>query len=150
MEQAFLRLEQGEKSVREYDAEFTKLSKYVYYGNGDKSIIVHKFLRGLKPDIGSQLQPDTFGSLFKLVEKEVNVEESVEAERKATSTIGSNPRSRTDQSGGNRLRVNQGEEKKGQFKKKGRPAGAQPKCFTCGRLGHFSLDCPNANSGKPD
>jgi len=105
MEQAFLRLEQGERSVREYESEFLKLSRYIYYEDGDEAVLVRKFLRGLKPEIESHLQAVNFVSLFELIEKAVNVEEMVAAEREPT--VGSNPKPQSSQSKDDKLRTNQ-------------------------------------------
>ncbi|CAA7039966.1 unnamed protein product [Microthlaspi erraticum] len=63
MEQAFVALTQGNRSVREYEAEFIKLQKYVTYGYGDERAMVRKFLQGLKPEIGGRLQAVTYSSL---------------------------------------------------------------------------------------
>ncbi|CAA7047612.1 unnamed protein product [Microthlaspi erraticum] len=60
MEQAFVALTQGNRSVREYEAEFIKLQKYVTYGYGDERTMVRKFLQGLKPEIGGRLQAVTY------------------------------------------------------------------------------------------
>lgn len=150
MKQAFLRLEQGGRNVREYEAEFLKLSRYIYYGNRDKALLVCKFLRGLKPEIGSRIQAVNFESLFELVEKAVNVEEMVTAERGTIPTAMSNPKTQISQSGEDKLRINQRSGRKGQFKRHGKTPKAQVKCDTCGQLGHYSRECTNSATEKLD
>lgn len=149
MEQAFLRLEQGEKSVREYDAEFTKLSKYVYYGNGDEAIIVRKFLRGLRPEIGSRLQAVTSESLFELVEKAVNVEEMVQAESNGNSTSVTNQGDRSNRPGESRPRPTKGKRKANQLQQNVKMTGTQVTCYVCGEMGHISHNCTNSNQARP-
>ncbi|MQL78719.1 hypothetical protein Taro_011150 [Colocasia esculenta] len=55
MEQEFLTLTQGSMSVLEYEARFTKLSKYVPHIVADERRKVKKFIMGLKPSLRTRL-----------------------------------------------------------------------------------------------
>ncbi|KAF8047785.1 hypothetical protein N665_2830s0001 [Sinapis alba] len=81
LEIKFMELVQGGLSVRRYEAEFTRLRQYVNYGQEDEMMIIRKFLRGLSPDIRSRLEAVEFHRLADLVERAVNVEEAIAAER---------------------------------------------------------------------
>ncbi|XP_024014692.1 uncharacterized protein LOC112088540 [Eutrema salsugineum] len=74
LKREFMELEQGEKNVWEYEAEFTRLRQLVFYGQNDEEAVVQKFLRGLDPEIASRLVAGTFTRLFELYEKAVKVE----------------------------------------------------------------------------
>lgn len=43
------------QSVREYEAKFTRLHRYVRYGRDDDDAMIHTFLRGLRPELRSRL-----------------------------------------------------------------------------------------------
>ncbi|KAF3548970.1 hypothetical protein DY000_02007011 [Brassica cretica] len=58
--------------------------------------------------------------------------------------------SMTSQSRDDKLRVNQRRGRKGQFKRHGKTPKAQVKCYTCGRLGHYSHECTNSATEKLD
>ncbi|KAF3608671.1 hypothetical protein DY000_02048802 [Brassica cretica] len=75
----------GDNSVRRYESEFTRLKRYVHYGQKDEPMIIRKFLRGLSPYIRSRLEAVEFGRLSDLVERAVNVEEAIIAERASSS-----------------------------------------------------------------
>ncbi|KAL0797258.1 hypothetical protein Bca101_068635 [Brassica carinata] len=85
LETQFMTLVQGDNSVRRYEAEFTRLRRYVHCGQEDEPMIIRKFLRGLSPDIRSRLEAVEFGRLSDLVERAVNVEEDIIAERASSS-----------------------------------------------------------------
>ncbi|WZZ03182.1 hypothetical protein YC2023_089103 [Brassica napus] len=144
LEIKFMELVQGGLSVRKYEAEFTHLRKYVHYGREDEMMIIRKFLRGLNPYIRSRLEAVEFHRLADLVERAVNVEEAIAAER-ASSSHSAQPRrpsvpfqpqpdSAMQQGRGGRV-IRGGHS--------GGPTPRTPTCFTCGQLGHVRRDCPN-------
>ena len=51
LEGAFLRLEQGSMSVREYEVEFNSLKKYAGREAESEISLVRKFMRGLRVDL---------------------------------------------------------------------------------------------------
>ena len=79
LEAKFMRLEKGERSVREIEAKFTGLHRYVYYGYGDKRAIIRTFMQGLSPELRSHLQAVEFRLYLELVERAVDVYESLKA-----------------------------------------------------------------------
>ena len=139
-----MELVQGGLSVRKYEAEFTRLRKYVHYGREDEMMIIRKFLRGLNPYIRSRLEAVEFHRLADLVERVENVEESIAAER-ASSSHSTQPRrpsvlfqpqphSAMQQGRGGRVFCGD---------LSGGPRPRTPTCFTCGQLGHVRRDYPN-------
>ncbi|CAA7059149.1 unnamed protein product [Microthlaspi erraticum] len=143
MEQAFVTLTQGTKSVREYEAEFIRLQKYVNYGYGDDGVMVRKFLQGLTPEIGGRLQAVTYTHLYDLIEKAVNVESFIKREKAMANRSRDN---RSQGSGSNPRHVSttkktypttQGERPRTENMSRGDGA-----CFVCGSKGHFARTCP--------
>ncbi|CAA7046092.1 unnamed protein product [Microthlaspi erraticum] len=57
MEQAFVTLTQGTKSVREYEAEFIRLQKYVNYGYGDDGVMVRNSYKDLHRRLAEDYKP---------------------------------------------------------------------------------------------
>ncbi|CAA7031597.1 unnamed protein product [Microthlaspi erraticum] len=85
LEAQFLRLEQGKRSVRNYELEFTRLRRYVKYGQDDEAAITRRFMHGLRPELHSRLQVVEYISYLELVERAVNVEAAVIAEEEVKS-----------------------------------------------------------------
>ncbi|XP_018453506.1 uncharacterized protein LOC108824580 [Raphanus sativus] len=143
LERKFMNLVQGDRPVRDYDSEFTRLRRHVFDGREDEGTMIRNFMYGLKPELGSLLAGSNFSSLSDLVEKAVNVETVLEAERKVT------------QHSGGQTKFNQGERsnynKGPRFNKgKGRGFGGQGiyrsnsrVYYICGQPGHISRFCPN-------
>lgn len=60
MERQFLMIEQGDRIIREYDAEFARLRGYIHYGFNDGAAIIQRFQHGLQPRINGRLQGVTY------------------------------------------------------------------------------------------
>lgn len=65
--------------------EFTRLRRYIFFGHKDKTAMIMKFLRGLKPKVSSRLLAVTFTNLDELIEKAVNIEEVIKVEQEMVS-----------------------------------------------------------------
>ena len=150
LEIKFMELVQGGLSVRKYEAEFTRLRKYVHYGREDEMMIIRKFLRGLNPYIRSRLEAVEFHRLADLVERAVNVEEAIAAER-ASSSNAAQPRRPSvlfQPQPHSAMQRGRG----GRAFRGGRSGGSRPRtptCFTCGQLGHVRRDCPTVGQFQP-
>ncbi|XP_056855666.1 uncharacterized protein LOC130505079 [Raphanus sativus] len=147
LERKFMNLVQGDRPVRDYDSEFTRLRRHVFDGREDEGTMIRNFMYGLKPELGSRLAGSNFSNLSDLVEKAVNVETVLEAERKVTHNSGG----QTKFNQGERSNYNKGP----RFNKgKGRGFGGQGiyrsnsrVCYICGQPGHISRFCPK-NQGN--
>ena len=76
-----MELTQGNRKVREFEAEFTKVRKYSPYGPRNEGALIRRFIRGLRADLASHLQVVKFHSLYELAEIAVNVEEGMGKEQ---------------------------------------------------------------------
>ncbi|CAA7021304.1 unnamed protein product [Microthlaspi erraticum] len=135
--QEFLRLEQGEKSVRAYEAEFMRLQRYASYCNEDDKALVRQFMQGLKPEIGGRLQSVTFTNPHEVIERAVNVETYLQKEKAAWNKRKMEFNATTKSKKGGQS-SNQGKPHKGNQKSGNGDRG----CYTCGEKGHFSRNCP--------
>ncbi|XP_010451718.1 PREDICTED: uncharacterized protein LOC104733888 [Camelina sativa] len=133
LENEFINLEQGEKSVRELEAIFTRLRKYVYRGRDNEAAMTRHFLHALRPDIQSMLMSVTYQRVDKLVERAVNVEEHIEMEKEAM---------RKDQEKGKAKMIPSGSatRKRSRYDHEGRNPELGKRrvvCFSCGESGHY-------------
>ncbi|XP_048628720.1 uncharacterized protein LOC125599496, partial [Brassica napus] len=150
LEIKFMELVQGGLSVRKYEAEFTRLRKYVHYGREDEMMIIRKFLRGLNPYIRSRLEAVEFHRLADLVERAVNVEEAIAAERASSSNAAQPRRPSVPFQPQPHSAMQRG--RGGRAFRGGRSGGSRPRtptCFTCGQLGHVRRDCPTVGQFQP-
>ncbi|XP_022572856.1 uncharacterized protein LOC111214369 [Brassica napus] len=149
LEIKFMELVHGGLSVRKYEAEFTRLRKYVHYGRVDEMMIIRKFLRGLNPYIRSRLEAVEFHRLSDLVERAVNVEEAIAAER-ASSSNPAQPRRPSvpfqPQPHSALGDIRRDCPTVGQFQ----PAvPSHITCFTCEEGGHYVTSCPRTHLAEP-
>ena len=148
LEIQFLELTQGNRKVREYEAEFTKLRKYSPYGARNEGALIRRFIRGLRADLASRLQVVKFHSLYELAEIAVNVQEGMEKEQAMMKH--SEPSRRTEGLGIRRMN-NKGQFNRGRSRgrRNDRRFGNGPNvCYTCGGTGHFSSSCPYSQGRK--
>ncbi|XP_013639165.1 PREDICTED: uncharacterized protein LOC106344308 [Brassica oleracea var. oleracea] len=143
LERQFMNLVQGDIPVRSYESEFTRLRRNIFDGREDEATMIRNFMYGLKPKLGSRLAGSNFSSLSDLVEKAVNVETVLEAERKTIPHSGGH----TKFSQGERPSLSKGPKSN---KGKGRRFGGQTNyrsntrvCYICDQPGHISKFCPS-------
>ncbi|KAF8113079.1 hypothetical protein N665_0057s0031 [Sinapis alba] len=113
-------------------------------------MIIRKFLRGLSPDIRSRLEAVEFHRLADLVERAVNVEEAIAAERAFSShsaplrrpsvPFQRQPSSVMQRGRGGRIFMGG---------RSGVPRPRTPTCFSCGQLGHIRRDCLTVGQFRP-
>ncbi|KAF3495785.1 hypothetical protein DY000_02053925 [Brassica cretica] len=84
LQRQFANLVQGDKTVREYESEFMQLRRHVLRRQDDEETMISNFMFGLKPELENKLAVGNYESLTELVEKAVNVEIGLEAEKAAT------------------------------------------------------------------
>ncbi|XP_013723761.2 uncharacterized protein LOC106427587 [Brassica napus] len=135
LERQFMNFVQGDMPVRSYESEFTRLRRHVFDGHEDEATMIRNFMYGLKPELGSHLAGSNFSSLSEIVEKAVNVETVLEAERKTIPHSGGH----TNFSQGERLNFN-----KGQKSNKGKGRGFGGQANNRGNTGgHYASSCQN-------
>ncbi|XP_058086506.1 uncharacterized protein LOC131233738 [Magnolia sinica] len=74
----FLKLEQGNMIVAQYEAKFDELSQYILKALEDEEYKLEKFKEGLKPRIQFHLCTWDFGDFSELVDKAMRVEKDFE------------------------------------------------------------------------
>lgn len=119
MEGKFLDLVQGNRSVREYEAEFNRLRRYVGRELDGEAVQVRRFTRGLRLELRTALAATVFTSVTELVERAANVEINL-GELNRANQAGAQPRS------------NQGSGVMDR-KRKWVPETTKPYCATCGK-----------------
>ncbi|XP_013624264.1 PREDICTED: uncharacterized protein LOC106330322 [Brassica oleracea var. oleracea] len=87
LEGAFLRLEQGTMTVREYEAEFNSLKKYAGREAESEISLVRKFMRGLRVDLRTRCKIRNYDTVAELVEKAAEQEAGISEEAKVFGTV---------------------------------------------------------------
>ncbi|KAF3517778.1 hypothetical protein DY000_02058789 [Brassica cretica] len=128
----FANLVQGDKTVREYESEFMRPRRHVLRGQDDEETMISNFMFGLKPVLENRLAVGNYVSLTELVEKVVNVEIRLEAEKAASK------KSKQHQEGkyGGNQRLFKGKDKEKESGGPSRRSLFTGKCFNCDKIGH--------------
>ncbi|CAL9217683.1 unnamed protein product [Arabidopsis halleri] len=87
LENDFEELRQDTKSVREYEQEFSRLSRFGVRGGGGEQSMIRRFMRGLRPDIQTQCVSREFYSMIDLVEKAARIESGLVLKAKNLKNI---------------------------------------------------------------
>ncbi|XP_048622201.1 uncharacterized protein LOC106379941 isoform X1 [Brassica napus] len=144
LQRQFANLVQGDNTVREYESEFMRLRRHVLRGQDDEETMIYNFMFGLKPELENRLAVENYESLTELVEKAVNVEIGLEAEKAATK------KSKQHQEGkyGGNQRSFKGKDKEKESGGPSRRSLFTGKCFNCGKIGHKSSECYGKKPGS--
>ncbi|KAG7544204.1 Retrotransposon gag domain [Arabidopsis thaliana x Arabidopsis arenosa] len=140
IELQFIKLEQGSRSVREYESEFRRLLCFLQEDYDKEQADIRRFTRGLRPDIQTCLAVREFNRLVDLVEKAILVDECIQEEkttRAATFTFGSKASLPSCPHHEGTSRKN-----KGRFGQKKNRQSAKV-CYNCGNDGHIARNCKN-------
>ncbi|KAF3528332.1 hypothetical protein DY000_02037884 [Brassica cretica] len=106
--------------------------------------MISNFMFGLKPELENRLAVGNYESLTELVEKAVNVEIGLEAEKAASK------KSKQHQEGkyGGNQRSFKGKDKEKESGGPSRRSLFTGKCFNCGKIGHKSSECFGKKPGS--
>ena len=106
--------------------------------------MISNFMFGLKPELENRLTVGNYESLTELVEKAVNVEIGLEAEKAASK------KSKQHQEGkyGGNQRSFKGKDKEKESGGPTRRSLFTGKCFNCGKIGHKSSECYRKKPGS--
>ncbi|KAF8044781.1 hypothetical protein N665_6845s0001 [Sinapis alba] len=140
--------------VREYEEEFNRLRRYVGKELEDESVLVHRFIRGLRVELRTYCFVHNFHTVSELVERMAMLETNLAEEAKLK--IQSHP-SATGGNSDRKRKRDQDEEGKssgGRFAclKCGRHHGgecwrAMGACLRCVQMNHSARDCPRQEQG---
>ncbi|KAF3502474.1 hypothetical protein F2Q69_00040869 [Brassica cretica] len=144
LQRQFANLVQGDKTVREYESKFMRLRRHVLRGQDDEETMISNFMFGLKPELENRLEVGNYESLTELVEKTMNVEIRLEAEKAASKKSKQHQEGKYD-----------GNQRSFKGKDKERESGGPSprslftgKCFNCGKIGHKSSECFEKKPGS--
>lgn len=129
----FFKLQQGTKSVREYEQEFNNLERFARRKRGEQELI-QKFIMGLRVDIRMCCQFHDYHDMIDLVEKAASLEIGLEEEAREK-------------------RIAQEQVAEGSCLSYGQTAHSKRRClnvtcYRCGVSGHMSRDCRMPFDGK--
>ncbi|KAF2593933.1 hypothetical protein F2Q70_00042395 [Brassica cretica] len=121
-----------------------RLRRHVLRGQDDEETMISNFMFGLKPELENRLAVWNYESLTELVEKAVNVEIRLEAEKAARKK---SKQHQVGKYGGNQ-RSFKGKDKE---RESGGPSPRSMftgKCFNCGKISHKSSECFEKKPGS--
>ncbi|RVW80541.1 Retrovirus-related Pol polyprotein from transposon 17.6 [Vitis vinifera] len=163
----FIRLEQGDMTVAQYEAKFTELSRFSPQLIATKEEKALKFQDGLKPYLKNKISILKLGVYSEVVDRALIAEKDNEElhqyreqQRKRNRSDGAhgNQAQRRSTSGRNQNKGKAAQNLDGACPTCGKKHGGRPcyretgACFGCGKQGHLTKDCPENRkfiTGKP-
>ncbi|RVX22738.1 Retrovirus-related Pol polyprotein from transposon 17.6 [Vitis vinifera] len=163
----FIRLEQGDMTVAQYEAKFTELSRFSPQLIATEEEKALKFQDGLKPYLKNKISILKLGVYSEVVDRALIAEKDNEElhqyreqQRKRNRSDGAhgNQAQRRSTSGRNQNKGKAAQNLDGACPTCGKKHGGRPcyretgACFGCGKQGHLIRDCPENRkfiTGKP-
>ncbi|RVW65054.1 Transposon Ty3-I Gag-Pol polyprotein [Vitis vinifera] len=163
----FIRLEQGDMTVAQYEAKFTELSRFSPQLIATEEEKALKFQDGLKPYLKNKISILKLGVYSEVVDRALIVEKDNEElhqyreqqrERNRSDGAHGNQAQRRSTSGKNQNKGKAAQNLDGACPTCGKKHGDRPcyretgACFGCGKQGHLIRDCPENRKfiiGKP-
>ncbi|RVW68714.1 Retrovirus-related Pol polyprotein from transposon 17.6 [Vitis vinifera] len=163
----FIRLEQGDMTVAQYEAKFTELSRFSPQLIATEEEKALKFQDGLKPYLKNKISILKLGVYSEVVDRALIAEKDNEElhqyreqQRKRNRSNGAhgNQAQRRSTSGRNQNKGKAAQNLDGACPTCGKKHGGRPcyretgACFGCGKQGHLIRDCPENRkfiTGKP-
>ncbi|RVW79757.1 Transposon Ty3-G Gag-Pol polyprotein [Vitis vinifera] len=163
----FIRLEQGDMTVAQYEAKFTELSRFSPQLIATEEEKTLKFQDGLKPYLKNKISILKLGVYSEVVDRALIAEKDNEElhqyreqQRKRNRSDGAhgNQAQRRSTSGRNQNKGKAAQNLDGACPTCGKKHGGRPcyretgACFGCGKQGHLIRDCPENRkfiTGKP-
>ncbi|KAK1258538.1 hypothetical protein QJS04_geneDACA023541 [Acorus gramineus] len=157
-EQKFLYLQQGGRSVAEYDAEFTRLSRFGAHVLRDEEARARRFERGLRPEIRISLIALKFPTYALVLERALLLEQNLAEIERARIPQGGSAMTGTEQLRGAGGPIRHGHQPRGRGDQQqydrhplqqqrtqesghGRDDRRSTVCYVCGRTGHLARNC---------
>ncbi|XP_010463196.1 PREDICTED: uncharacterized protein LOC104743857 [Camelina sativa] len=149
MEVRFLGLTQGNRTVRELDAEFSRLVGYAGRDLEPESAQVRRFLLALRDNLRTHCRVRSYATRAELVETEAGIEDHLRSQVVVVSPPAQPKQTQSHFVPSKDGKPAQGQ--KGKFDTMQRSGSSGAGCFRCGSLEHRVVSCPQrGNQPAPE